>query len=381
MGAAKITKDFGWLQAAAFRLARHHLIDRTAARPEELCRDLCGIQAQVMSSAELACWTRMASLSRDAVHNALWKRRTLVRTSCMRQTLHLLPAADFSLYITALRRSRMAALLRGMARFGMTAKDLDGLNAMVVDALRSGPMSQRDLTQAIKPKANPRVVAWAERFWSIVRPAVVEGLVCYAPDQVESGAKRSNAVFVRTDQWLPKQKEIGELAAQQFLLRGFLRAYGPATVQDFAFWSGISVKESREIWSSLADNIAEVSIEGEKMAILSEDIKILAHSSLPQDAVRLLPGFDPFLLAHAAKDHMVEHQHYKRVYRNQGWISPVVLVNGRIAGIWSCGKKGKSVSFKAELFEKITKSQRSKIGDEAERLGSFLGGGISVEID
>lgn len=335
-----------------------------------------------MSSAELACWSRMASLSPDTVHNALWKRRTLVRTSCMRQTLHLLPAADFFIYITALRRSRMAALLRGMARFDMTAKDLDGLNDLVVDALRSGPMSQRDLTQAIKPKVNPRIEAWAERFWSIVRPAVVEGLVCYAPDQNEAGAKRSNAVFVRTDQWLPKQKEIGELAAQQFLLRGFLRAYGPATVQDFAFWSGISVKESREVWSSLGDEIVEVSIKDEKKAMLGDDIKVLAHGSLPQDVVRLLPGFDPFLLAHAKKDHMIQDQHYKRVYRNQGWISPAVLVNGTIMGIWSCTKKGKSLSFKAELFEKLTKAQRSKIRDEAERLASFLGGSItSFEAD
>lgn len=333
-----------------------------------------------MSSAELACWTRTASSSPKAVQDALWKRRKLVRTSCMRQTLHLLPAADFSIYITALRRSRLAALLRGMARFGMTAKDLDGLNAMVVDALGSGPMSQRDLTQAVKPRANSRVLAWAERFWSIVRPAVVEGLVCYAPDEAEAGVKRSSAVFVRTDQWLPKQKKIDELEAQQFLLRGFLQAYGPATVQDFAFWSGISVKESRDIWNSLAHEITDVSIEGETRAILIRDLEVLADSSLQQAVVRLLPGFDPFLLAHAEKDHMIQDQHYKRVYRNQGWVSPVVLINGRIAGIWSCAKKGKSLLFQAELFEKVTRLQRSKIGDEVERLGSFLGGTITIDV-
>ena len=151
-------------------------------------------------------------------------------------------------------------------------------------------------------------------------------------------------------------------------------------MQDFAFWSGIAVKESREIWNSLADEIAEVSVEDEEMAILSEDVKILANSSRPQDVVRLLPGFDPFLLAHAAKDHMIPDRHYKRVYRNQGWISPVVLVNGSIAGIWSCSRKGKSLSFKAELFEKLTKSQRSKVGDEAESLGGFLGGAVTIEM-
>lgn len=302
----------------------------------------------------------------------------------MRQTLHLLPATDFSIYINALKRSRLAALLRGMARFGMTAKDLDGLNALVMEVLRSGPKSQRDLAQAIRPRVNKKVQAWMERFWSPVRPAVVEGLVCYGPEQHLSKSngqgRRSDAVFIRVDEWLPKQKEVDELTSQQVLLRSYLRAYGPATVQDFAFWSGIAMQESRAIWNSLAPELAEVSIEGQKRSILSQDLGELAESSLEKDVVRLLPGFDPYLLAHAKKDHMVKDQYYKRVYRNQGWISPAVLVNGRIAGIWSCTKKGKALSFKAELFEKPSRPQRTKIQDEAESLGHFLGGHLGADI-
>ncbi|HEV3040872.1 MAG TPA: winged helix DNA-binding domain-containing protein [Candidatus Angelobacter sp.] len=383
----KITGPLRWLQVAAFRLARHHLIYRTAADPsagasgqalEEVCRDLCGVQAQVMSSAELACWIRVAGISRDAVPAALWKHRTLVRTSCMRQTLHLLPAADFSVYIAALKRSRLAAILRGMARFGMTAKDLDELNALVVEELRSGPKSQRDLAQVIRPQVNKKTRAWMERFWSVVRPAVIEGLVCYGPEQTDG--KRNDAVFILVDQWLPKQKRVDELTAQQALLRSYLRCYGPATVQDFAFWSGIGMKESREIWNSLSDEMAEVSIEGQSRHILNQDIENLTEGNLEDEVVRLLPGFDPYLLAHAKKDHMVNVKYYKRVYRNQGWISPAVLINGKIAGIWSCTKKGKTLSFTAELFENLSRRQRSKIQEEAESLGHFLGGSVEIEI-
>jgi uncharacterized protein YcaQ len=383
VGNRKITDRIRWSQVAAFRLARHHLVDRTAADLEEVCRDLCGIQAQVMSCAELACWTRTAGIASDAIHATLWKSRTLVRTSCMRQTLHLLPAADFSIYITALRRSRLAALLRVMARFGMTAKDLDGLNRLVMEELHFGPKSQREIAEAIRPRVNKKVQAWMERFWSPVRPALVEGLVCYGSEQElnKSNSRRSDSVFVRVDQWLPKQKKVDELASQQTLLRSYLHAYGPATVQDFGCWSGIPMKESKEIWNSLAPELAEVSIEGQKRSILSQDLDQLTESSLDEEVVRLLPGFDPYLLAHAQKDHIVESQYYKRVYRNQGWISPVVLINGRIAGIWSYITKGKAISFKAELFEKLSKRQRGKIHDEAERLGQFLGGSMSVSLN
>jgi uncharacterized protein YcaQ len=302
----------------------------------------------------------------------------------MRQTLHLLPAADFSIYISALKRSRLAALLRGMARFGMTARDMDGLNRLVMKELHSGPRTQRDLAEAIRPRVNKKVQAWMERFWSPVRPAVVEGLVCYGCEQELSKGnakgKRSDTVFVRVDQWLPKQKEVDELTAQQTLLRSYLRVYGPATIQDFAFWSGIAMKESKEIWNSVAHELAEVSIDGQKKSILNQDLDELAASALEEDVVRLLPGFDPYLLAHAKKDHLVKEQHYKRVYRNQGWISPVVLVNGRVAGIWSCTKRGKALSFTSELFEKLNKRQRAKIRNEAESLGKFLGGTISISL-
>jgi len=369
-----------WSRVAAFRLARHHLVDRTSADLVKVCRDVCGIQAQVMSSAAMACWTRMPGITPDAIHSALWKRRTLIRTSCMRQTLHLLPSDDFSIYIAALKRSRLAALMRGMARFGMTAKDVDALNGLVMEALRSGPRSQRDLTVEIRPKLNKRIQAWMERFWSIFRPAVVEGLICYGPEAGGEAGKRSDVVFVRVDQWLPKHKEVDELHAQQILLRGYLRSYGPATVQDFSFWSGISMKESREIWNSLASETADVSIEGSKMSILCRDLQELADSHLDEQSVRLLPGFDPYLLAHAKKDHMVSDRRYKRVYRNQGWITPVILVDARIAGIWSFVKKGKTLSLQAELFEKSPKSLRTRIHDEAASLGKFLNTSVSVEL-
>ena len=101
----------------AFRMQRHHLLDRGSATLTQVSRDVCGIQAQVMAAAEMALWARMNGLARAEISSALWEKRTLVKTSLMRQTLHLIPAEDFSLFITALRRSRVEAVLRVMAKF------------------------------------------------------------------------------------------------------------------------------------------------------------------------------------------------------------------------------------------------------------------------
>lgn len=319
-----------------------------------------------MSAARLALWARNHSLKPSDIDIALNQSRTLVRASCMRQTLHLLPAADFSIYITALKRSRGEAIRRGMSRFGVTEKEIKLLNEKILHALSRGPATKGEVTEQVRAIAGKNVRAWMDRFWSVVRPAMVEGLVCYGPDR---GAE---ATYVRADQWLPRKRRVSEQEAKQILLRRYLIAYGPATLRDFSTWSGISMKEAAPVWGSLDDELIEVSIEEKKASVLRQDCEQLMNANLREPVLRLLPGFDPYLLAHAEKNHLVDDAFYKRVYRNQGWISPVVLLNGRIIGIWTAAGRGKGSSFDVELFEKGSKITRAMIEEEAASLGAFL---------
>ena len=81
MAAARSQHFVEWSQVAAFRLRRHHLAGKNQAGLAEVTRDVCGVQAQVMSAAEIALWTRNHDLAAAAIQSALWKDRTLVKTS------------------------------------------------------------------------------------------------------------------------------------------------------------------------------------------------------------------------------------------------------------------------------------------------------------
>lgn len=353
-------------QISAFRLRRHHFVDENLADLTTVCRNVCGVQSQVMAAAQMAFWARMHGLTRADIHSALWKSRTLVKTSCMRQTLHLLPAADFSIYINALKRSRVEALRRIMSKFGITQKEFDGMNEAVMEALSAGPLTQRELTDEIASKVGKNVRTWMEHVWSVFRPAIVEGLICYGPDRGQE------VTFVRVDQWLPRQREVSAQEAQQVLLRRYLSAYGPATLQDFSRWTGIPMKEARAVWESLEEELVEVCVEDRKGWILREDYQKLAKSRLSDQILRLLPSFDPYMLGHVDKNHLVDSPHYKRVYRNAGWISPVVLLNGRVIGIWSNSRRGNRLSLEIQPFENFSKGVHRKIQEEAASLGDFL---------
>lgn len=356
-----------WDQVAAFRLARHHLSRRGERDLVRVCADVCGVQSQIDSAGRLALWARMKTIAAGQVEDALWRTRTLVKASLMRQTLHLVPAADYPLYIAALKTSRTAAVLRVMARLGANERDAAQLNELVLKALDGCALAQPEIRAQLRPLVGKNVQEWMDRVSSVLRTALAAGLVCYG------GQRGREITYVRVDQWLTKLKPVEERAAQLELFRRYLRAYGPATARDFGRWSGLPVSVVRPLSEVLRPELAEVELEGAKVFVLARDLGELSRAKLKQDIVRLLPHFDPYLLAHADKAHLVAPRFYKRVYRSQGWISPVVLVNGRVAGVWNYTRVGQRLRVQVEPFENLVRSVRQRVEEEADRLGILLG--------
>jgi len=320
-----------------------------------------------MSAAQLQLWTRNHAITPEMVNDALWKTRSLVKTSLMRQTLHLVPADEFPLYIAAHKNARAKAVLSIMARCKITREEADALTALILEELKAGPAPRAAITAAVRPKVSKRLRVWMDKVWSIVRLPVIEGLVCYGPGE------GNQATFIRTEHWLPAQSRIDEakidsVQAQKELFRKYLRTYGPTTLHDFAHWSLISMAEVKALRPLLESELTEHN----GLLLLREDMKILQATSPEMNSVHLLPYFDVYLLAHRFKEHFLKPQFYKRVYRNQGWISPVVLINGEIAGVWNYKLSRKAVEIEIELFARVGAGFRRQIKDRATELADLF---------
>jgi len=359
-------------QAAAFRLARQQLARRSAkavaARSvADVVRDTGGIQAQVQSAAEFSIWTRRRETTRADIRRALWDTREIVKTSALRMTLHLIPAPDLAIYIAATRQSARAKLALWQRRLQITPEHVRQLIDTLLDNLGDGALTQQELVARAMQRASKGMRAWLEHAWIPVRPAVIEGAIVYGPPR---GAE---ATFVRADRWLGPQTAVTDDEARAELLRRFLRAFGPATAHDFAKWSGIKVTETRLIVEAVARELTAVSVDGAPGWIVSDDVEALRRSRLDADAVRLLGPFDSLLLAHAAKEHLIDAAFSRRVYRAQGWISAVVLRGTTIIGTWTQSSEGKANRLDVELFRRPSASLRRGIADEAEAMSAFLG--------
>jgi hypothetical protein len=208
--------------------------------------------------------------------------------------------------------------------------------------------------------------AWLDNSWGAVRPAVVEGLIVYGRPR---GAE---ATFVRSDAWLGAQHTPTVDEARAELMRRFLSAFGPATAGDFAKWSGIKLSESRVVLDSLGDEAVRVSVDGAPGWILARDAVAVRDAELNRGAVRMLPAFDTLLLAHATKEHLVPPKFFKKVYRPQGWISPVVLVGSAVVAVWFSKARGRAIEVDVQPFARLTREVRDAIAAEAEAMSRFL---------
>jgi hypothetical protein len=155
-------------------------------------------------------------------------------------------------------------------------------------------------------------------------------------------------------------------------LRRYLFSYAPATLTDFAYWSGLRVHQARAAAEEVASELCEVLVEGRRAWILRKDLATLGRAR-PDPPPRLLPHFDTSLLAHRAKGHYLDPRFYKQVYRNAGWISPTILIGGRVAGTWSYVRTGSALRVTLAPFRPIPRAARAELRAEVESLARFLG--------
>lgn len=334
---------------------------------------LCGLHAQVMSSAELTVWARVEGLDRQAVQRALWEDRTLVKSWAMRGTLHLLPADELPVWHAALGTSpRYLKPAQWQKYFGITLDELDRLTEAVATALDGRLLTREELGREVERISGltgfgTRI---AESSWgTILRPAAFDGRLCFGPTLGQ------RVRFTRPDTWLasllPKVDPQNATAA---VTRRFLAAYGPATYHDLArWWNGGGVATARQWIAALGAQVTPVELEGRQAWMLAADTREACEVP-PIRSVRLLPGFDQYVVAasyHA--EQLLPGDLRSRVYRPQGWISPVLLVNGRMLGTWRHEIKGSRVEVAIQPFVKVPVWVRRAAGQEAERLAAFLG--------
>jgi hypothetical protein len=208
------------------------------------------------------------------------------------------------------------------------------------------------------------------------QPSAFRGELCFGPNQGQ------NVTFARPDRWLPPEaRGAGPLdppEALKEMARRYLDAFGPANPEDFARWWGTQPAPAKKVFKSLGGELAPVSVEGWSAWALAARLPEI-QSQPPALPVRLLPLFDAYTVGVSrADEYLLAEADRARVYRPQGWISAVVLVEGRIRGAWESRRQGDRTVVQVEMFQPPDGKVAAAIEAEAKQLGEFLGSEIEL---
>jgi len=189
-----------------------------------------------------------------------------------------------------------------------------------------------------------------------------------------SGPNHGNEpTFVRADGWIPGWRDMARAQAEATLLVKYLRAFGPATAADFSMWSGMTLTEARALWRQAGQDLMAVDVKGWTAEILRADGEALSSARIPSPHVRLLPYFDTYLLGHRVREHLAAREHQPRIYRPQGWIAQVALIDGRVAGLWESKRVGNTLRVHVTRLGELPPDALPGLESEASRIGQFLG--------
>ncbi|GGT10418.1 DNA glycosylase AlkZ-like family protein [Nonomuraea spiralis] len=329
--------ELTWPQILGWRLRRQFVAGADGPDAVSVARRLCGVQAQVASSAQLAVAVRSARPDPGEIDRALWTDRTLVKTWLMRGgTLHLVPADELAGLCSALATLRSWEKGSWQRGHGVTAAEIAAVIEAVPEALKGAPLTREELVDevvALTGEAHLRE-ALTSGWGALLKPLSRLGELCYGPP------REGKVTFTSPRSWvpgwpeaLPPQEEAGVR-----VLRAFLGAHGPATPEMFDTWlfGGVAKKAVLKGWvKALAPELVEVRADdGTTLLALAEHADDLA-AARPSADVHLLPGFDQFILgAPRSLAPLLPPSLKPKVSRQAGWISPVVVHEGRVAGVW-----------------------------------------------
>lgn len=363
-------------QVNSWRLAKHYLTRRASSNElSQVVSKICGVQAQVLSAAQIGIGMRVNGISAQDVEDALWKTRKLVKTWCMRGTLHLLPAADLPLYVAALK-TRIGYKSKSWLKFHKISLDeVEKITAEARNALDGRRLTREELVRSIVKRAGLR--GWVKQemlsgWGSLLHPAAYQGNLCFGPNEGK------NVTFVRPDQWLGKWDEPSSEQALKTLVQRFVATYGPCSHEEFGHWWGVAgtggspTSTSKKIFSLAVNELVEVEFEGRRCWLRGNDIEDVEESA-PVKSVRLLPSFDCYVMFYHPREFLVESKFSARVFRQlAGWNSPVVLINGEAAGTWQHRKRVGRILVEVEPFRPLGSAQKGLVEEEGKRLGEFL---------
>jgi hypothetical protein len=339
------------------RLAQQRLSQNPFPTPGEVVAWLGAVQAQDYLGAKWALGLRMQKATDDVIERA-FNDGSILRTHVMRPTWHFVTPDDIR-WIVELTAPRVNAVNAHMYRQLELGEALfSRSNAVLAKALQGGrQLTRAELGSAL---AEAGIAAEGMRLGYIVHRAELDAVVC-------SGPRRGKQfTYALLEERAPRARILERDEALAELTRRYYTGHGPATVRDFAWWSGLTVADVKAGLEMAASDLTHEVIDGQTYWFSAS----MPPAAKPSQAAFLLPTYDEFLIGFEAFD----RARMGGLAANQNLaFDSTIVIGGRIVGSWRRTFKKGAVVVELAPFAPLTAAEGRAFVAAARRYGEFLG--------
>lgn len=322
------------------------------------------VQAQDYPAAQLALRARSAGLIASEVEKERQEPQQIIRTWCLRGTLHLVTARD-ARWLVPLLGPRLIA--GGQRRFRDLGWDEDrsaaGLLLLEQNLHKSGRLTRPEVIELLSENHLP---AAGQAPVHLLYQAALRCILCMGPD------RDGQETYVPFEAWVGEPQRVPREEAIEKLALCYLEAYAPASPEDFAYWAGLPLGEARQAWGRISRMAVPLENGGRKLTILESQREWLDEVQEAGSVVSLLPAYDAYLLGYAGREMAVPEPFARRVHPGGGLIRPVVSIDGLARGTWSKRRYKGGVEVLVEPFEELSEDVLKQVETEVQDLGRFL---------
>jgi hypothetical protein len=342
------------------RLQNQHLADPVFKNPADMVHYMGAIQAQDYAGAVWAIGQRLQGASQNIIEKA-FTDGDIIRTHVMRPTWHFVSPHDIR-WMLELTAPRVQAIAGTRHRQLSLDKDifLQSEKALV-KALSGGKQLARTDLGDVLQKAG--INTDEQRFIHIMMQMELIGLVC------SGGRQGKQFTYSLLEERVPKTKTINRDEALATLAERYFTAHGPATLQDYVWWSGLTVTDAKAGLEMIKTKLASQFFEGSTYWFADRSQTAATKSSL----AFLLPNYDEYIVSYKDRSAAIESANIDKTDPRGTIFNNTIIVNGRVIGTWKRGFRKNKVMIGISPFVKLSKANYVAIASAAKRYTQFLG--------
>jgi hypothetical protein len=348
------------MNISSTRLINQHLIGKKFDSVQEAVEYFGAVQSQDFPASKWSLGIRLKNSSNIRI-DAAYNEGVILRTHIMRPTWHFVSPQNL-IWMQKLTSSRVKTLMGHYnRRLELTDKVLAKSNTVIAKALQNHKFLTRQALKKVLESVG--ITTDVQRLAHLVIWAELDGLITSGP------IREKQFTYALVQERIAKTKEISREESLSKLILKYFQSHGPAQIKDFAWWSGLSIKDVHEGISMVRSKLSNITLNG-KIYWFLKDAKNIEEEI---QKVFLLSVYDEYFISYSDRSDMLEEQHRKVLPVGNALLTSLLIINGQVKGTWKRKINKNCVVFRLAPFKKINLKVKEAVEEETRKYAEFFG--------